>query len=216
MDVMPRQSVRITTVGFTLVEMMVAIALFAIVASLAVPAYTDFVMRKRAASGINDFLVDLNVARGEATRQRRTVVMCARGGTAELCDTTTQDSAACACDEEARWENGWIMFVDFDGDNALSAASIDTLVGVHPALPEPITFREADGDHLVAFNSRGALGGTTARFALCINDRAGTDDDEDVLARARFVDVALTGRAVVSRSVENPGSAADACYHTPS
>ncbi len=197
MDVMPRQSVRITTVGFTLVEMMVAIALFAIVASLAVPAYTDFVMRKRAASGINDFLVDLNVARGEATRQRRTVVMCARGGTAELCDTTTQDTAACACDEEARWENGWIMFVDFDGDNALSAASIDTLVGVHP-------------------NSRGALGGTTARFALCINDRAGTDDDEDVLARARFVDVALTGRAVVSRSVENPGSAADACYHTPS
>ena len=71
MDVMPRQSVRITTVGFTLVEMMVAIALFVIVASLAVPAYTDFVMRKRAASGINDFLVDLNVARGEATRSQR-------------------------------------------------------------------------------------------------------------------------------------------------
>jgi len=201
--------------GFTLVELLVAIAMLAIVVSFAVPAYSDFVMRKRASSGINDFLVDLSAARSEATRQRRNVVMCARGGAAETCDATTQ-SAACICDDQGQWENGWITFVDINGDGALSAASIDALLGVHPALASGVRFREASGDGSIAFNSRGALAGTVSRFALCINDDAGTQDDEDVLARARFVDVALTGRAVVSRAQASPGSASSACYVSPS
>jgi|GEM_PF-1227383 len=201
--------------GFTLVELLVAVAMLAIVVSFAVPAYTDFVLRKRAASGVNDFLVDLSAARSEATRQRRNVVMCARGGAAEVCDETTQ-SANCTCDAQGQWENGWITFVDFNGDGALSAASIDELLGVHPALGRGVRFRESNGGDAVAFNSRGALAGTVARFALCINDQPGTADDEDVLARARFVDVALTGRAVVSHAGSSQGTASAACYHTPS
>lgn len=205
-------SARSRVYGFTLVELIIAIALLAIVVSLAVPAYSDFMARKRASAVTNDFLVDLNAARGEATRRRRNVVMCVRGGSAATCDAASQNSGDCTCAADGQWESGWITFVDADADASLDASATDTIVGVHPPLPGGVTLRRTVGaGNTVAFNSRGALAGTTAGFAVCVNDAPGTDDDADVLARARFINVALTGRAAVSSATAAQTAATTEC-----
>ena len=153
------------------------------------------VLRHRASSTTNEFLASLSEARSEATRRRRNVALCARpaGGDSAECSTDNQGTGACQCSGN-QWENGWLAFVDVDADGTLDETG-DTLISVHPPLANNTSLRRSGGspaNQTLAFNARGALVGTSATFALCLaDDTADSSDDAAVLARARFVDVAL-------------------------
>lgn len=65
--------------GFTLIELMIAIAIAAILAGAAVPSFRDLVINNRLATQSNDLVSDLALARTEATKRGLVVSVAASG-----------------------------------------------------------------------------------------------------------------------------------------
>jgi type IV fimbrial biogenesis protein FimT len=100
--------------GFTMFELVVTMAVVAILASLAIPSYKYITSANRVSSEVNALLGDMRYARTEAVRQGIPVTVCAANSTQTACtpgDTT--------------WESGWIVFADPNGNRTpVSAAAI--------------------------------------------------------------------------------------------
>lgn len=95
--------------GFTLIELMVAIALLAILVSMGMPSYTQFVANQRLTSQANDLVGDILLARSEAaTRGTPTIICSSANGT--TCSGLP-----------AQWNVGRIIFVDANRNDALDA-----------------------------------------------------------------------------------------------
>jgi type IV fimbrial biogenesis protein FimT len=80
--------------GFTLIELMITIAVAAILLTIAVPNFQMFVMNNRMASQANDLITALSLARSEAVKRAANVTVCA-----------SSDGATCT----GTWEQGWIV-----------------------------------------------------------------------------------------------------------
>jgi type IV fimbrial biogenesis protein FimT len=92
--------------GFTLVELMVTIALLAILLSLGIPAFTELLagwQRDRATKAIT---AHLQLARTEAIKSTQRVVVC-----------NSSDASTCSTSKDKEWKSGWIVFQDLNGNN---------------------------------------------------------------------------------------------------
>lgn len=101
-------------VGITLIEMMIAVAILAILVAIAAPNMNSFFISNRLSSGVHDFMTALQQARSEAIRRGANVVMRRAGTTAQ------------------NWTQGWEMFVDLDGNKQrdTAAGSAEELIRV--------------------------------------------------------------------------------------
>lgn len=131
--------------GFTLIELMVVVALIAIMMAIAVPSFVSFISNYRATTAINDFYQGVTVTRTEALKRGHRVLMIpnASDGTPSI---------------GGNWVYGWTVFVDNNNDQ-LYQASTDDLVFRHASLPASITTAGAAGG--VAFSD-----GTNRAYVL--------------------------------------------------
>ena len=90
--------------GFSMTELMVVVAIVAIVLGLGVPSFRYVTNANRLSAEVNGLLGDLMFARGEAIKQGLPVLVC-----------TSADSATCA--GTTTWEAGWITCVDTNANN---------------------------------------------------------------------------------------------------
>jgi len=60
---------RMSKRGFTIVELMVTLAVAAILMGIAIPAFNDFIAQRTMASRVNDFVIAVSYARSEAARR---------------------------------------------------------------------------------------------------------------------------------------------------
>lgn len=104
--------------GVTLAELLIVIAIAAILAALAGPSFTDFINRTRLNSQVSQLVSDLNRARSEAIKRNAPALLCVRADDA-TCGNTTD------------WQNGWLVCV--------GSTACTTPLTVHAALPATLT-----------------------------------------------------------------------------
>ena len=81
--------------GFTLIELMVTVAVMAVLAAIAAPSMSELIDNRRAAGQTEELVASLQLARAEAIRRNARVTICA--GTGVTCSGSTT------------WDN-WIIY----------------------------------------------------------------------------------------------------------
>jgi len=148
--------------GVTLIEMMITLAIFAIIGAFALPNFRQTLLNHGTTANANEFLVDLNFARSEALKRSLVVEVC------------VPDAAQTACDFSGNWSTGRIIGVRLP----IAAGGGFDIIRVKEPLPGMRTLREPvtaytsvsfDGSGLATFRDSGGIGpgGITAVFALC-------------------------------------------------
>jgi len=100
--------------GFTMLEIIVVLAIAAILAMGTIPSLKDAIERNGRESAMQNLITAISVARTEAVTQGRTVAIC-----------RSINQAACAASTGGDWDDGWIIFSDtgvagtLDGTDAL-------------------------------------------------------------------------------------------------
>lgn len=111
--------------GFTVIELMVVVAITAIVMVFAIPSYKSVTTQSRMAGEVNDLASDIALARSAAIKQGLTVTICPSTN-----PSATPSTTAPACSGNTAWNTGWIVFIDV-ANNQTFTSSGDTLLRVH-------------------------------------------------------------------------------------
>lgn len=143
--------------GFSLIELLTALTVLAVLVALAMPSFTALINSNRLAAQSNEMVAGLQEARLEALRSNRRVTVC-----------RSTDGATCNTAAGAPWMR-WISFVDANrngtvdgGETLLRSSSVKTPLQV-TSTNQALTFR-ADG--MARNSASGALIDNT--FNICI------------------------------------------------
>ena len=171
--------------GFTLIELMITIAIVAVIAMIGIPAMGDFILNNRIRSQSGNLMLQLAHARSEAIRTASRVTICP----GQVSDVTGDP----VCNGTTAWENGWVSFVDTNKDPEENSDETPLLIST--ALDGNNTLRSAVFSTYISFRHDGGSGpGQGGSFALC--DSRGFGDD------ARAIVIALIGRIKVLKATE--------------
>jgi type IV fimbrial biogenesis protein FimT len=114
--------------GFTLWELLLTLAVGATLLGLAVPAFEEFLLDSRRTAGVNAFVLAVQLARNEAAKRGRPVILC-----------KTANRQQCGGDE-IRFDAGFMVFVNEDGAHPPHRSPLEPLLYAHtPELDGPIT-----------------------------------------------------------------------------
>ena len=94
--------------GMTVIELMTAMLVLAILMGIAIPSFREFSSNNRTVAATNELVTALNVARSEALRRATTTIVCASSDQATCSGSTT-------------WTPGWIAFVDLNNNGVVDA-----------------------------------------------------------------------------------------------
>jgi type IV fimbrial biogenesis protein FimT len=134
--------------GFTLIELMVAVVIVAILGIVAVPSFRDFIIRNRTTAVTNEFVSSVLRARNEAVSRNTCTTICRSE------DTTAVSPASPTCvGSGTAWGTGWIVFRNPTCDAAKGDPALDDLVMVVNALDPDYSLEGPDGSAGVIFFS---------------------------------------------------------------
>ena len=162
--------------GFTIIELMVALTIAAVMMAFALPAFNDFIAQREMTTNVNAMVSAVNYARSEATRIGSAVSV----------------QALDAADNDNEWGPGFCVT---EGDPGNCDAALQTF-----SMAGTITFDGVGGLQAIdslTYNSRGLLqGGALGTIELC-----GADADADP---GRVITINAVGRASVLAMVCYP------------
>ena len=91
--------------GFSLLELLTALAISAVLLGVGGPALLDTTRNARRTAALNELIRAIHAARSEAVRTGKEVVLCARPASGAGCGESGAD-----------WAAGWLAFVNEDRD----------------------------------------------------------------------------------------------------
>lgn len=143
--------------GFTLLELMVTLAVAAILVTIAIPSYRGLVQRNTVTASVNDLVGDLNYARSEAVTRGQDVYLC-----------KSKDEATCETDGD--WSQGWIVFAP-DPNEPTDPLTVANLLRVRGPLDDAITI-EGVGNitNHAYFDANGFSIGSLGHFTVSANN----------------------------------------------
>lgn len=169
--------------GFSLLEIVVVLAILAIGAALAMPMFRDVIRNTAVSNSTNDLVTALSSARAESIRRGLQVAVVSAGGNAD-------------------WSGGWSVIADSDRSGTFTGA--DEVVSTFPPLAAQyrVYAKNAAGDDSIAvFNMNGGLATAGFDFNVCF-----PSNDSN---KSRRVRVRTSGN--VSSHKNTAGSPATAC-----
>ncbi len=144
-----------------MIELLIVIAIAAILATVAVPALQGTIRDFRQKSALSLLVSDLNQARGEAIKRNSRVLLCVRNAAGTGCAGTTN------------WLSGWVVCTtDAVTSTACDAASSPNPFIVRPALDTSLTLVASDAAAVAlsnirfSANSSQGAGGSAATLTL--------------------------------------------------
>ena len=172
--------------GFTIIELMVTVAIAAILLTVAAPSYTTFIRNSQLSDAVGEFMAAANAARGNAIKQ---------GIKTYLVPTTGTD-----------WSTGWYVFSDGNWDGVYTASDPkDVLVMQSPPPNTILTVTTPTASTLASgyliFNGSGYPKTTSGGFG------AGRLKIANGTTRAIIISINATGR--VRSCVENTTTCTD-------
>ena len=174
--------------GFTLIELVVTLAVAAVLASLAAPSVRDFIVRSSMTNLGNEFSASILKARNEAVNRNTCVTMC-------MSSNASAASPSCTT-SGTDWQVGWIVFLNPSCDAGLNkpAEDINMLIA-RPGGESSYALQTQNNRKKLNFNSRGAPGlGGAGEFDLIyesisnpLTEKYGLNICLDSLGRTRTI-----------------------------
>ncbi len=182
--------------GFTLIELLITLVIVGVLLTVGVPALKTFMQSSQLVASTNELLSAFHIARSESVKANARVTIC----------TSTNGTS---CSDSKSWREGWIVFVDLNGDGAgdgaacaaVGAAGGDCLLRVHGAFTDKslsVSGLDTSGVAITefTFSARGlpTVGGISrgGTFLIC------SFDPDDIVIGSRAVVLSLSGRVRVS------------------
>jgi type IV fimbrial biogenesis protein FimT len=169
--------------GFTIVELMMALALMAVVMVMAVPNFNRLIKNNRLASQANEFITAVNYARNEAIKRNQNVILC-------------RSSNGTSCGSGTGWEAGWIVYADVNNNASLDSGEELRIFG---SLTGGNSLRgNANYANTITYGPKGYV--TQAGELILCDDRnsSGNTADAEDFAMGRAIIISATGRPRVT------------------
>lgn len=105
MDVIfsPAQSARRRHQGYTLIELITALAISSVVIAFAAPSFATLLQDTRLTTSINTLARTIHYTRSEAIKRNEAIILC-------------KGTPALGCNKSQAWHEGWLVFVDENDD----------------------------------------------------------------------------------------------------
>jgi type IV fimbrial biogenesis protein FimT len=126
--------------GVTLIELMVALSVLAVLLYIATPSFRDAGLPSQLRAIANNIVAATQIARSEAIKRNTTVALC-----------VSADGKTCGT---GNWQQGWIVI------------SGGTVLHSEPAVPSGYQVTPAAGSNVLNFDSTG-LGASPDSFTIC-------------------------------------------------
>jgi type IV fimbrial biogenesis protein FimT len=175
------------TSGFTLVEILIAVTLVAILLTIGIPSFRFVTNSNRIASEINGLLGDMQFARSEAVKEGLPVTVC-----------VSTDGANCATGATATaWQSGWIVFSDVNGNAAVDLPA-DVTLRVQTPFSGTDTFLASNNVNAVTFNREGYANGIANGTLITLKDSTSN------INWTRCLSITLVGMMASQTHIANP------------
>ncbi len=150
--------------GFTMVEMLMTMAIAIILLTIGVPSFRYVTNSNRIAGELNGLLGDLQFARAEAIKEGSNVTVCV-------------SSNGTSCSNSTAWQNGWIVYTN----------STNTVWRVQSPFTSSDTFAASNNVSAVTFNRDGYAVGIANGTLITLHDST------DTSAWTRCLSIGLSG-----------------------
>jgi type IV fimbrial biogenesis protein FimT len=126
--------------GFSMVELMMAIAILAILATVAIPSFSEFALANKLRAYSNNLVASVHLTRSEAIKRNQVVEM-----------SVSTNGSTCG---EGGWEQGWIILAG------------ETVLHRQQAVVDGFRISASGGLETLSFQPTG-LAATKAQFTVC-------------------------------------------------
>lgn len=145
--------------GLTLVEAMIVLAIMSILLAMTLPSMRSFVIQNRLSAEVNQFIVAVSLARSEAVKRGRPVI---------ICRSINADSGGDRCSKNVTvnrdagdWGTGWLVMVGDTRQILLRQGALDDNTKVKAAGKKTITY--------ITYNGTGNASATYANLEFSNN-----------------------------------------------
>jgi len=155
-------------VGLTLPELLISLTLISTLSVNGISQFRHTIQENRMTSEINQFVTALHLARNEAVKHGRRIVLC-----------PSKDGSSCGRSPE--WVKGWILFAS---ENREHEPNERVLQAGNP-LSAGISLHSSNHRKRIVYQPDGSSGGSNASFTFC---------DTRKLAKPRVICLSNSGR----------------------